>query len=226
MNRHVTHFRAVSHAGDKLPKFPLTELIELPFKMSISKFIKSSAPPTLLARGHLSTNLMLKHGTSSEKTTQSDSHSCPTFGVGSLQWNQWGEISTLPPKLSKHISSSQFRNGAILYKWPFWATISLCPNERCLNNSEKHYEVKIDCWYSIFTPACLLRICVCPQIAWWLSCVYVWVCMCVWRQDLSGGLFVIFILTGTSVLSERGGIVSENRCCCDVAWHLLFIWIN
>ena len=101
---------------------------------------------------------------------------------------------------------------------------SLCPNERCLNNSEKHYEVKIDCWYSIFTPACLLRICVCPRIAWWLSCVYVWVCMCGWRQDFSCGLF--FILAGTSVLSERGEIVSENRCCCDVAWHLLFIWIN
>lgn len=142
-------------------------------------------------------------------TTQNDSHSCPMFGVGSYSGTNEAKSQHFPQSRQKGLAHPSSGMGPCCTNVPSrLPSNSLCPNERSLNNGEKHYEVKIDRWYSIFMPACLLRICVCPQIAWWLSCVYVWVCMCVWRQDLSGG----FILAGNSVLalSERGNSVREQ----------------
>lgn len=56
------------------------------------------------------TNLLEKHGTSSEKSTHNDSRS--SVGCWLQQWCQRGKNPTLPPKPSKHINSPQLWNGA------------------------------------------------------------------------------------------------------------------
>lgn len=68
-----------------------------------------------------------------------------------------------------------------------------------------HYVVKIDCWYSIFTPANqLLRICNCPQIAL-VSQFCARLCGCVWvcerRLSHSAAALELFISGEASVLT-------------------------
>lgn len=117
--------------------------------------------------------LLLKHGAPSEN---SDSWSCPT--VSCRTFGNEAKTQHFPQSRLKPLVHPSWVMG------PYCANVpsglpsnSLLPNEMSPNNSEEHYVVQIDRWYSIVTHACLLRICVCPQIVWWLRCV-LYVCLC------------------------------------------------